>query len=186
MSADAIAVFNPQDFEKLRPFLDLDEDSEESDGLYAEQLPDGSVLVHTFQPYEVFAENPAEVQEWLAQFGEALPFIHDDVRGLLFFPDDHEPTATTYDGVVAEMADKGIFVPLGDADMMENLDSLAAAAAQLLGGAPASGFEIGKLFQDVQKQLVDALGLELPGDDETKDAEPTSAGDDDASRPPKP
>src|SRR6476659_1823974 len=103
MSADAIAVFRPKQPERLAPFLDLDDESEDSEGLYAEPLDDGAMLVHTFQPYALFAENPAEAHEWLAQFGASLPDVHDDPRGLFFFPDSCEPTATTYEGVLAEL-----------------------------------------------------------------------------------
>ena len=143
--ADAIAVFQPKDFEKLRPFLDLDDESEDSEGLYAEMLEDGAVLVHTFQPYDVFANNPAEAFEWLEQFGDDLPEVHDDPRGLLLFPDTFEPTATTYDAVVAEMADKGFFVPTSLEILRESM--------------PETSFEIGQLFGEVQKQLGEAFGL---------------------------
>ena len=85
--ADAIALFRPRVREKLVPFLDLDEDDEESEGLYAEELEDGSVLVHTFQPFEVFANDPGEGHTWLEQFGDALEEVHDDPRGMLFFID---------------------------------------------------------------------------------------------------
>ena len=49
MSADAVALFRPKNADALRPLLDLDDD-DDSDGLYAEELEDGSFLVHTFQP----------------------------------------------------------------------------------------------------------------------------------------
>ncbi len=143
--SDAIAVFHPKDFEKLRPFLDLDDESEESEGLYAEVLEDGAVLVHTFQPYEVFAANPAEAFEWLEQFGDDLPEVHDDPRGLLLFPDSFEPKATTYDGVVAEMADKGFFVPTSLEILRETM--------------PTTSFEIGQMFGDVQRRIGEAFGL---------------------------
>ena len=184
MSADAIVVFRPTDPELLKPFLDLDEEDGESAGddgagesagdddrLYAEALDDGAMLVHTFQPYEVFAEHPAEAREWLAQFGEALPFVHDDPRGFLFFPDTVEPESTTYDALVAEVSGEGFFfVPDGiDGDDELDLEALQALAGQLLGGAEgapdASGsFAIGQLFTNMQKQIVDALGIEPVGD----------------------
>ena len=72
MSADAIVVFHPTDPSKLEPFLDLDEESEESEGIYAEKLDDGTYLVHTFQPFDVFLQNPDEALSWLEQFGDAL------------------------------------------------------------------------------------------------------------------
>lgn len=166
MSADAIAVFHPQDPEQLKPFLDLD-DSEESDGLYAEAFEDGTFLVHTFQPFQVFEENPAEAHAWLAQFGPALDVIHDDPRGLLFFPDSCEPAATTYEAIIEELADKGIFIT-PDAPTLD-LEALQSLANQLLGGmqgapgTPATGagsFEIAKLLEGMNEQLANALGVQ--------------------------
>lgn len=111
MGNDAVVLFRPKDPNKLRPFLDLDDESDESEGLYAEELEDGSVLVHTFQPYAVFAAHPNEGRAWLGQFGPVLPFVHDDPRGLLFFPEACDPSASTYDAVVLEVGDRGTWVP---------------------------------------------------------------------------
>lgn len=148
--------------ERLTPFLDLDDESESDERLYAELLDDGTVLVHTFQPFELFEQDPEAVEEWLAQFGDALADVHDDPRGLLFFGDDEDVEATTYEGVVAEVGDKGFFVELEGAGGLDMgaLEGLAEQllAGQQLGGAPGGSFAIGQLFQDMQKQLVDALG----------------------------
>lgn len=111
MGNDAVVLFRPKDPNKLRPFLDLDDESDESEGLYAEELEDGSVLVHTFQPYAVFAAHPNEGRSWLGQFGPVLPFVHDDPRGLLFFPESCDPAASTYEDVVREIGDRGTWVP---------------------------------------------------------------------------
>lgn len=111
MGNDAVVLFRPKDPNKLRPFLDLDDESDESEGLYAEELEDGAVLVHTFQPYAVFAAHPNEGRSWLGQFGPVLPFVHDDPRGLLFFPESCDPSASTYDEVVREIGDRGTWVP---------------------------------------------------------------------------
>jgi hypothetical protein len=111
MGNDAVVLFRPKDPNKLRPFLDLDDESDESEGLYAEELDDGSVLVHTFQPYAVFAAHPNEGRSWLGQFGPVLPFVHDDPRGLLFFPEACDPSASTYDEVVLEIGERGTWVP---------------------------------------------------------------------------
>lgn len=192
MSADAVALFRPKDPAKLRPFLDLDDETEESDGLYAEPLGDGAMLVHTFQPFEVFEQNPDEAREWLAQFGDALPDVHDDPRGLLFFPDSIEPEGTTYDAVVAEVGDEGVWIATllaaedaldGDAAAWPpgglppiDMQTLQAFAGQLLGGAdaPATSFQVAKLFENVQQDLLEALGMkELP-----RDEDDASAGDD--------
>ena len=178
MSADAVALFRPKDPAKLRPFLDLDDESEESEGLYAEALDDGGMLVFTFQPFEVFEQNPTELRAWLAQFGDALPDVHDDPRGLLVFPDTCEPEATTYDAVVTEVGDEGVWIAVTEDDA-SGLDELArgwqppgelppidmqtlqAFAGQLLGSgeAPATSFQVAKLFENVQQELLDALGM---------------------------
>jgi len=156
--ADAIAVFHPADPSKLVPFLDLDDENEESEGLYAEALEDGTYLVHTFQPFEAFTGSPDEARSWLEQFGDALPFVHDDPRGLLFYPDTREPEATTYDAVVAELAGEGVFVPLVEPGI-----DLAALAAQLQGG---SAFEVGQLIQDMQKKILEQLVVEADEDED--------------------
>lgn len=191
MSADAIALFRPRAPEKLKPFLDLDDDNEESDGLYAEELEDGSVLVHTFQPFELFERNPSEAREWLAQLGDVLPDVHDDARGLLFFPDTCEPEGSTYDAVVAEVAPSGVWIATALVDEEEggaaldlsallagglppiDMETLQAFAGQLLGqtggepgdeeeaaARPATSFEVAKLFEGVQQQLIEALGVQ--------------------------
>lgn len=157
--ADAIALVRPRVREKILPFLDLDEGEEESDGIYAEELSDGAFLLHTFQPYEVFANDPDEAATWLEVFGDALPDIHDDARGMLFFPDDVEPDATTYEAVVTEVGERGQWTggsltldALASAFSPEQLQSL-----QSLAQGSGSSFEIGQLLQGVQQQLMDAL-----------------------------
>ena len=198
MSADAVAVFRPKDPAKLRPYLDLDE-TEESDGIYAEALEDGAMLVFTFQPFEVFEQNPDEAQEWLAQFGDALPEVHDDPRGLLFFPDTCEPESTSYDAVVTEVGDRGVWIPVTADETSElgdegaawaagglppiDMQTLQAFAGQLLSGgeAPATPFQVAKLFENVQQELLEALGIqEIAGERraETRGEEPAPpAGD---------
>jgi len=200
MSADAVVVFRPKDPAKLRPYLDLDEsEEEESDGIYAEALDDGAMLVFTFQPFEVFEQHPDEAQNWLAQFGDALPDVHDDPRGLLFFPDTCEPESTTYDAVVTEVGDRGVWIPVlvdetsesGDEEAAWaagglppiDMQTLQAFAGQLLSGgdAPATSFQVAKLFENVQQELLEALGIkEIAGEgrSETRGEEPASpAGD---------
>lgn len=177
--ADAVALFRPRRLEALKPFLDLDDESEESEGIYAEALDDGSFLLHTFQPFALFAENDDVAHAWLEQFGDALDDVHDDPRGILFFPDSIEPEVSTYAGVVAEVGEEGVWVPLSaelDANALAaalpgvDMAALQALAGQLMGGAPdgknaaVSSFDIAKMFEGMQGQLVEALGLELPPD----------------------
>lgn len=204
MSADAVALFRPKDPAKLTPFLDLDDETEESDGLYAERLDDGAVLVHTFQPFEVFEQNPDEAREWLALFGDALPDVHDDPRGLLFFPDSIEPEGTTYEAVAAEVGDEGVWIatllageeaPEGDAAMWPagglppiDMQALQAFAGQLLGGgdAPATSFQVAKLFENVQQELLEALGMkEMPSDQDDANASDDEEDAPSAARPTK-
>lgn len=176
---DAIALFRPKNKSMILPFLDLD-DSEESDGLYAEELEDGSFLVHTFQPFGVFEANPHEARVWLEQFGRVLPEVHDDPRGLLFFPDDNEPESMTYDAVVTEVGEDGVWIALTEVDDDEDgrlddlqgtppidMDMLHAFAGQLMGDVDESGapravtsFDVGQMFEQMQRGLLDTLTAE--------------------------
>lgn len=212
--ADAIALFRPKAPDKLKPFLDLDDESEESEGFYAEELEDGTMLVHTFQPFAVFEQNPSEAREWLAQFGEALPEVHDDPRGLLFFPDSCEPEGTTYDAVVEEVADGGVWIATSLVDDDEDLEddaslgglppidmqTLQAFAGQLFGAAPggpagpATSYDVAKLFEGVQQHLLEALGMQEQlgappgGESDVEDEDEDEPGEDDpgASEPKPP
>lgn len=182
--ADAVAIFHPVHREALLPFLDLEEDSEDSDGIYAEELEDGSFLLFTFQPYAQFVATPAYGKLWLAQLGEAMSEVHDDPRGVLFFPDTVEPEAQAYAAVVAEVGEKGVFVQPTSADeaaaAIAGIDPelLQALAAQLLGASPDGStspptpFDIGKLLGGMQAQLMATMGIEADAeghDDEDAD-----------------
>ncbi len=199
---DAVVLFRPRSAEKLTPFLDLDDDSEEDeDGerLYAEPLEDGSFLVFTFQPYAAFVHDESALHEWLSQFGDALPEIHDDPRGLLFFPDSCEPEGQTYDAVVAEVEEQGIWVALADealppdmaaqlAALGVNPEHLEQLAGQVLGdpsraGKGPSSFELGRLFEGMQRHVFDALGVREPGSPVDQE---DAARDQEDAPPPKP
>jgi len=200
--SDAVALFHPVRREALLPFLDLDDENEESEGIYAEALDDGSFLLHTFQPFAVFAESTGEARAWLAQFGDALSEAHDDPRGVLFFPDTLEPEAQTYAGVVAEVGEEGVFVaPSSGAEiagfdpaagMIAGIDPalLQALADQLLGGAPDGAsttplpLDIAKLIEGVQSHMFASFGggPEGPADDD--DDDDGDDGDDGNEQPP--
>ncbi len=197
MPADAIALLRPKDPEKLRPYLDLDDD-DESDGLYAEELEGGAFMVHTFQPFAVFQGDHDEGRVWLEGLGDALAHAHDDPRGVLFFPDDKEPEGSTYDAVVAEVEAHGIWIPfatLGEAEAAErnarlakDLEDAKRMVAALTGGGSGEGpspdelealarrlqgssesadpaFGAAKMFEDVQRQVMSALGLPMVSGD---------------------
>lgn len=179
MGTDAIALLRPRDPSALEPYLDLDEDSEESDGLYAEVLEDGAVLVHTFQPFAAFAGHPLEGRAWLSQFGSKLPLVHDDARGVLFFPESCEPSGETYEAVVAEVEGAGVWVParaLSDVEQAtrgggERADLVESLASSLQFGA--SPEQMASAVAALQKNVLEALGLggveegELDGEDDS-------------------
>lgn len=167
--ADAVAVFRPRIREKLTPFLDLDDENDESDGLYAEALEDGSFLVHTFQPFSAFEEDPDEVLEWLSQFGDALPDVHVDPRGLLVYPDSLEPEGGTYEEIVAAVEEEGIWVSTDNA-----LGPLMELAGKL--ATDPSSFEIGQMLTGLQEQMMSALGAVIDAEaPEGTDDEPPSS-----------
>jgi hypothetical protein len=183
MSVDAVALFRPKDPQKLLPYLDLDEDNEQSTGLYAERLEDGAILVHTFQNYAEFVQDPLLGRMWLAQFGADLPFIHDDPRGILFFPDVIEPDPTTYHSVVAQVASDCTWIPqraatqaeidAHQADFLAQVESIqkdpnAFAAAmsemQQQGAMPGvQGMDLQELARHLDMSKVEAMASKLVG-----------------------
>jgi hypothetical protein len=192
--SDAIAIVRPKSRERLLPHLDLDEDSEASEGIYAEELADGAFLLHTFQPFELFAEHPREARAWLLEHFELgdLGAIHDDPRGMLFFDDDVLPDASSYDVIVTalEHEQEGLWITVGEEDdeAADAADELGAGAtfdlegvAELAGklfdpsrkGQAPTSFEIGQMLEGMQRQLMDSLGVEpepaIEGEDESED-----------------
>ncbi len=174
MDADAIALLRPLDFAALAPYLDLDEDSEESDGLYAEVLDDGAVLVHTFQPFATFAANPLEGRAWLSQFGSALGQVHQDPRGVLFFPETCDPSGEGYDAVLGEVEPSGVWIPARALTETERVarDRAAASGSELVESIAsslqfgASPEQMASAVAALQKNVLDALGLGGAAEDE--------------------
>jgi len=171
MSVDAVALFRPRSPAALKAYLDIDDESDESDGFYAEALDDGSVLVHTFQPYAAFEASPIEGRAWLSEFGEDLPLVHHDARGCLFFPDVCAPRGRTYDAVVAEIESAGIWIPAVPltAEEAQALEaSMAALEDEMLRivmaarpGEPMAADRESMIA--LQKQAMDALAMQAEG-----------------------
>src|SRR5690242_19178961 len=97
-------------------------------GMRVEQLED-AVLIHTG---ESFALEPEELGDVLLDAVGAAITDHADPRGIFFLPDVAAPKARTYVGVIAEVADGGVWAQLGD--MLESFgpgDGLGALGAVL-------------------------------------------------------
>lgn len=162
--SDAIVVFHPADPSALEPLLDLDDDASDSPNPFAEKLADGLYLVHTFQPFTDFTDDPESFGTWLEHFAAVLDVVHDDPRGFFVYPDDHEPEATEYAALLEELGDAGAFFALDGLDAEDDLGidlgALGALASQLMpGGVPNGSFEIGQLLQSMQEQIAGALGV---------------------------
>ncbi len=161
--SDAIVVFHPKDASALEALLDLDEDSSDSPHPFAEKIADDVYLVHTFEPYSSFTEEPDRLADWLEHFDDVFELIHDDPRGVFVFPDDHEPEATEYEALLQELAEHGAFFQMDDGPILD-LEALSALST-------GNSFEIGQLIQTMQSQIADALGVQLEEKNENAAAE---------------
>lgn len=127
-----------------------------------DQLSDG-VIVHTTL---AFSEDPEELSAALAlELGPQL-FAHADPRGIFFIPSVAAPSAQSYDGVVAEVGEGGVWGPsptqlvdsaqhadLGEllGGMLSQLPpSMMASAQAALAGDPAA---LGAMTSQVSELL---------------------------------
>ena len=126
MGIDAVAVLRGRDLPL--PNGPLIQSLDDPSDLVLRTLEDG-VLVFTLSR---FSTDVAQVALALwHSFGDALD-AHRDPRGVFLFPDVAEPQATTYEGVIAEIGEGGIWVPVAGAAPAK----LAAAEGDL--AAPAA------------------------------------------------
>ncbi len=106
--------------------------------------------------------------------GEALD-LHDDPRGILFFPDVAEVQSTTYDAVIAELDDSGLWTPIVPADAVPSrlanapqgsLEQLVATAMGAMGGELRSEIERAMVsgdpsrMEDLEERMAAAFGGE--------------------------
>jgi hypothetical protein len=106
MGIDAIALLRPRNNALLRKHTSQ-----------LIPLEDGSVFFLTAMRYSDFEADPVRARAYLeSEFGCALGKVQNDARGVFMFTDVGEPSATTYDGVVAEIEAQsdGFWVPLDD------------------------------------------------------------------------
>ncbi|MDB4976016.1 MAG: hypothetical protein JWN48_4357 [Myxococcaceae bacterium] len=86
----------------------------QTDGATRVDRLDDAVLVHTGAE---FAAEPEDLAEALiARVGAEALADHDDPRGILFIPDVAAPQARTYEAVVAEVGEGGVWAELESAD----------------------------------------------------------------------
>ncbi len=104
-------------------------------GLRVEPLEDAA-LVHTG---EDFASEPAALTIQLyASLGAELESEHDDPRGIFYFPEVAAPKARTYEGVIEEVGEGGMWGPLPSALETDGAGGFEGLFGQLLGQLPNS------------------------------------------------
>jgi hypothetical protein len=119
---------------------------------------------------EDFSREPAALSRIVrALVGEALDRQHRDPRGILFIPDVAMPKARSYDAVIEEVGEGGVWGPLPkDLPLAaaESLDGLGALLGNMLGQLPNSVLESAQAaaqgepgaFQAVSSQLQNLMG----------------------------
>lgn len=122
MTPNAVALLRPQSLQKLSAHLDP-EDARMVDFLY-----DGSVLYRTGMPYPPMTFDECIARAWLTGFGEDLGQLHDDPRGVLFFPDTFRLRRATYREIVREVGYSGIWVKASTLSVEEQYEQHVALA----------------------------------------------------------
>lgn len=102
MNTRAIALLRPRDARVL---------AEHVDAPLVDVLDDGSVLYRTLMSYVPMTFDGLIARAWLTGFGDDLPLVHHDPRGVLFYPDVLRVRSRTYDDVVREVGYAGVWVP---------------------------------------------------------------------------
>jgi hypothetical protein len=122
MIPNAVALLRPRSLQRLSAHLDTDE-ARMVDFLY-----DGSVLYRTGMPYPPMTFDELIARAWLTGFGEDLKELHDDPRGVLFFPDTCRLRGGTYREIVREVGYAGIWVKASTLSMEEQYEQHVALA----------------------------------------------------------
>lgn len=107
---------------------------------------DDAVLLHT---QASFANEPEALSEAVLELvGPGYRAAHDDRRGIFFVPDVAMPRARTYDGVIEEIGEGGVWGPLPDESMQPGEIGSAAALGALLGG----------ILEQMPQSVLDSMG----------------------------
>jgi len=130
MGIDAVAVLRVRSRALLRERLQAADMRENA----IEPLVDGAAKLSTYLRYPRNEEEQHALCAFLTGvFGEDLPRIHDDPRGVLFFPDITEPRATTYDALVEEVRGAGLWLrPATPADIERRGAEMARQVEQMV------------------------------------------------------
>lgn len=96
-------------------------------------LDDGAALHRTCTSYVAAAVDGLAARAWLARFGEDLEAMHEDPRGILFFPEVLRIAARTYEGVVAEVGGAGVWIARRAISFDEHREQHAAFAGEVRG-----------------------------------------------------
>lgn len=113
MTPNAVALLCPTSLDALAAHLDADE------ARMVDFLDDGSVLYRTGMAYPPMTFDELIARAWLTGFGEDLKQLHEDPRGVLFFPDSLRLRGNTYREVVREVGYAGIWVKASTLSALE-------------------------------------------------------------------
>ena len=120
MTPNAVALLRPRSLDTLSAHLDPDE-ARMVDFLY-----DGAVLYRTGMAYPPMTFDELIARAWLTGFGDDLEDLHDDPRGVLFFPDTLRLKGSTYREIVREVSYAGIWVQASTLSMEEQYEQHVA------------------------------------------------------------
>lgn len=85
-------------------------------------LYDGAVLYRTGMAYPPMTFDELIARAWLTGFGDDLEDLHDDPRGVLFFPDTLRVKGSTYREIVREVSYAGIWVQASTLSLEEQYE----------------------------------------------------------------
>jgi hypothetical protein len=120
MTPNAVALLRPRSLQTLSAHLDHEE-ARMVDFLY-----DGSVLYRTGIPYPPMTFDELIARAWLTGFGDDLEALHDDARGVLFFPETLRFRGTSYRDIVREVGYAGIWVQASTLSLEEQYEQHVA------------------------------------------------------------
>jgi hypothetical protein len=114
------------------------------------QLSDGLIV----QTGHAFAAEPDALRSaLLARIGSAALAQHHDARGILFLPDVAAPVGSSYDAVVSEVGEGGVWSPPSDAQQ-----------ASPFGEAGGLGALLGSVMSQLPPSLLSAASAAAQGD----------------------